>query len=174
MRQLPVVPICRMGSRLRRRANQNHLPAHPASMKRDVRAIVTTREAGMRWTRMARETNVACADGEVVWSRPPDAEAKVARSSRGRRGQESPVPGESAKETVKTIAQGMPVDLAKPVVLPPAFFVAGGPWVRPSPGIPCALFVSRGRSYLQHSGANASRDRVGVFTSKWYGFCVAI
>jgi len=116
MRELPVVPICHMGSRLRRRANQNHLPAHPASMKRDVRAIVTTREAGMRWTRMARETNVANADGEVVWSRPPDAEAKVARSSRGRRGQESPVPGESTKETVKTIAQGMPVDLAKPVV----------------------------------------------------------
>jgi hypothetical protein len=23
--------------------------------------------------------------------------------------------------------------------LPPAFFVAGGPWVRSSPGIPCAL-----------------------------------
>ena len=38
MRQLPVVPICRMGSRLRRRANQNHLLAHPASMKRGVRA----------------------------------------------------------------------------------------------------------------------------------------
>jgi hypothetical protein len=68
-----------MGSRLRRRANQNHLPAHPASMKKDVRAIVTTREAGMRWTRMARKTNVADADGEVVWSWPPDAEAKVAR-----------------------------------------------------------------------------------------------
>ena len=64
---------------MRRRAIQNHLLAHPASMKRDVRAIVTIREAGMRWTRMARETNVANADGEVVWSRPPDAEAKVAR-----------------------------------------------------------------------------------------------
>ena len=63
-------------SRLRRRANQNDLLAHPASMKRDVRAFVTTREAGMRWTRMARQTNVACADGEVAWSRPPDAEVK--------------------------------------------------------------------------------------------------
>jgi hypothetical protein len=42
--------------------------------------------------------------------------------------------------------------------LPPAFFVAGGPWVRSSPGIPCALFVSRGPSYLHDSGANASRD----------------
>src|ERR1700730_1475955 len=111
-----------MGSRLRRRANQNHRLAHPASMKRDVRAIVTTREAGMRWTRVARETNVACADGEVVWSRPPDAEAKAARSSRGRRGQESPVHGESTKETVKTIAEGMPVDPAEPAVTAACFF----------------------------------------------------
>ena len=64
---------------MRRRANRNDLLAHPASMKRDVRAIVTTPEAGMRWTRMARKTNVARADGEVAWSWPPDAEAKVAR-----------------------------------------------------------------------------------------------
>src|SRR6266581_1149162 len=38
MRQLPVEPICRMGPRLRRRANQNDALAHPASMKRDVSA----------------------------------------------------------------------------------------------------------------------------------------
>jgi hypothetical protein len=49
-------------------------------MKRDVRAFVTTREAGMRWTRMARQTNVAEADGEVAWSRPPDAEVKLLRN----------------------------------------------------------------------------------------------
>jgi len=78
MRKLPVVPICRRYRRLRRRANQNDLLAHPASMKRDVRAVVTTREAGMRWTRRARQTNVAGADGEVAWSRPPDAEVKLA------------------------------------------------------------------------------------------------
>jgi len=38
MRELPVVPICRMGSRLRRRANHDDALAHPASMKRDVSA----------------------------------------------------------------------------------------------------------------------------------------
>ena len=38
MRKLPVVPICRSYRRLRRRANQNDLLAHPASMKRDVTA----------------------------------------------------------------------------------------------------------------------------------------
>ena len=76
MLKLPVVPICRRDRRLPRRANQNDLLGHPASMKRDVRALVTTREAGMRWTRMARQTNVADVDGEVAWSRPPDAEVK--------------------------------------------------------------------------------------------------
>src|SRR5580692_4103251 len=80
MRKLPVVPICRTYRRLRRRANHNDPLAHPASMKRDVRAVVTTRGAGMRWTRMARQTNVAKADGEVAWSRPPDAEVKFLRS----------------------------------------------------------------------------------------------
>src|ERR1700690_4385304 len=78
MLRLPVVPICRMSSCLLRRANRHDLLAHPASMKRDVRAVVTTRGAGMRWTRMARQTNVAEADGEVAWSRPPDAEVKLA------------------------------------------------------------------------------------------------
>jgi hypothetical protein len=50
--------------------------------------------------------------------------------------------------------------------LPPAFFIAGGPWVRSSPGIPCALFVFRGPSCLQSPGVNASRDRVDVSTSR--------
>ena len=47
---------------------------------------------------MARETNELVADGEVAWSWPPDAEAKLAAldSARERRGQESPVPEESA------------------------------------------------------------------------------
>jgi hypothetical protein len=50
--------------------------------KRDVRAIVTTREAGMRWPRQRRarwvvRTNGAAADGEVVWSWRPDAGAKL-------------------------------------------------------------------------------------------------
>ena len=73
VRELPVVPICRRQARLCRRANQKHLPAHPASARGAFRPIVTTREAGcdgrddvtriyLRWT-----TGVV-ADGEVVWS----------------------------------------------------------------------------------------------------------
>jgi len=34
----------------------------------------------MRWTRMARETNVADADGEVVWSWRSDAGAKFVKT----------------------------------------------------------------------------------------------
>jgi hypothetical protein len=45
-----------------------------------------------------RETNVADADGEVVWSWRPDAGAKFCgRASAKRRWQESPVTGESTK-----------------------------------------------------------------------------
>ncbi len=71
-------------------------------------AIVTKREAGLRWTRTCRKTNGRFADGEVVWSRRPDAGAKLAMmlASCGRRGQESPVPEESTKEPVKTIRAG--------------------------------------------------------------------
>jgi hypothetical protein len=36
------------------------------------------------------------AHGKGVWSWPPDAEAKPAVTTRGRREQSSPVPGESA------------------------------------------------------------------------------
>jgi len=40
----------------------------PPRWRGTFRPIVTTRGAGMRWTRMARQTNVADADGEIVWS----------------------------------------------------------------------------------------------------------
>ncbi len=43
--------------------------------------------------------------------------------------------------SVKTAAQGMPVESALPVVPAACIFSAGGPWVRPSPGIPCALCI---------------------------------
>jgi len=51
-------------------------------------------------------TNGAEADGEVVWSRRPDAGVKFADLVRRRWWQTSPVTKESTKETVKTIACG--------------------------------------------------------------------
>src|SRR5262249_48254793 len=38
----------------------------------------------------------------------------------------------------------MPDEPAEPVVPSPCFFTARGPWVRPSPGIPCALSSDEG------------------------------
>src|SRR6185312_7624312 len=58
-----------------------------------------------------------------------------------------------------TIAQGRPVVVAEPVVLPPAFFVAGGPWVRPAPRLPCALRPRRDAN-MQSSCENAPRERM--------------
>src|SRR5438552_8159425 len=45
-----------------------------------------------------------------------------AHEARGRWEQQSPVPRESAKDGVKTIVQGMPDDLAGPVVTAASFF----------------------------------------------------
>src|SRR5450432_1193139 len=69
--------------------------------------------------------------------------------------------GKSTKETVKTIAQGMPVDPAPPVVTAACFFVAGGPWVRPSPGITCTLFDFEG-GLLEQLGHSVPRGRVSL------------
>ncbi len=60
--------------------------------------------------------------------------------------------------SVKTIAQGMPVDRLCLWYLPPAFFAAGGPWVRPSPGIPCALCIRARDELMADLGRNAPRD----------------
>ncbi|SMX59857.1 Conserved protein of unknown function [Bradyrhizobium sp. ORS 285] len=43
--------------------------------------------------------------------------------------------------------------------LPPAFFSAGGPWVRLSPGIPCALCMFARDELIAQLGRNALRDR---------------
>jgi hypothetical protein len=68
----------------------------------------------------------------------------------------SPITEESPKETVKTIAQGMPDRFGLPVVtLLVCFFCfareAAGDR---SPGIPCALYF-RGDDVLQNSGAKS-------------------
>ena len=79
-----------------------------------------------------------------------------------RREQESPVPGESAKDTIKTIAQGRPVVRPNLWLLPPAFLFAGGPWVRPAPGLPCALSLWRDtcEASLGRDGAARTRTRI--------------
>jgi hypothetical protein len=52
------------------------LPVIPCPQEGRI-AIVTDVERGERWTREYRKTNGADADGEVVWSRRPDAGVKL-------------------------------------------------------------------------------------------------
>src|SRR6266704_5499063 len=69
-------------------------------------------------------TNGVCADGEVVWSWRSDAGAKVVESSANDGGNQAMVTEESAKETVKTIVQGMPVVAVYPWLLTRVLFAA--------------------------------------------------
>src|SRR5437667_1071818 len=60
----------------------------------------------MRWTQMARETNVACADGEVVWFWRSDAGAKVVKTlSRltGDGGNQAWSPGRARRKPLKPL-----------------------------------------------------------------------
>ncbi|MET0220433.1 MAG: hypothetical protein ABW213_07245 [Tardiphaga sp.] len=71
---------------------------YPASSRGALRAIVTTREAGMRWPRRHQALfarRLMDADGEIVWSWPPGAEVGAARLRVvAETGAIKPVPGE--------------------------------------------------------------------------------
>src|SRR3569832_2870186 len=99
--------------------------------------------------RRAQQTRTAKSCG-------PDIPTLISGATRERchpRRQESPVSGASTKETVKTIAQGMPVFSGEPVVANSrAFYSACEAAGASAPGIPCALLSER-RTILQGSGA---------------------
>ena len=123
MRDLPVAPACRMWPRLSCRANQKHPSRYPAALQRGVSRSSRTAAMGCDGRGLASDDR----RGHVRRSRVVLAPrrwrqvSETLHASGGRRGQESPVPGESTKDTVKTIAQGRPDVLAEPVVTPPAF-----------------------------------------------------
>jgi hypothetical protein len=81
------------------------------------------------------------ADGETVWSWPPDAEVKFCETLAERRWLSKP--GHRGERGIDRKPSRRECRLLRPCLwsLPPAFFVAGGPWVRPAPGIPCALLI---------------------------------
>jgi hypothetical protein len=74
--------------------------------------------------------------------------------------------GKSTKETVKTIAQGMPVDPAPPVVTAACFFCCRRAMGEAITRHSLRPLCFRGPSDWQHSGVNASRDRADVFGSE--------
>jgi hypothetical protein len=70
----------------------------------------------MRWTLRRARTNGACCGRRSRVVLTPRRWRQVCGMIRRRRWQKSPVTGESPKETVKTIAQGMPGQSGEPVV----------------------------------------------------------
>src|SRR5690242_2685206 len=84
-------------------------------------------------------------DGEGVWSCPPDAGDKSCETFR--EATEAIKPGTPGRARYKPLKPSRrECRLLRPCLwsLPPAFLVAGGPWVRPAPGIPCALCTFEG------------------------------
>ena len=141
---------------------------HPASCRgayassRYVEAGCDGRDGNARTS--GASTSDAVSDGQVVWSWHPDADAlrwrvyalsQTRRSfaSRGHGGQKAGAPGR-VRSSRNTIAQGRPDVRLVPVVTAACFLVAGGPWVRSAPGLPCALSLFEGGHEPHHSGAS--------------------
>ena len=116
--------------------------------ERGVRAVVTRREAGRRWTcRVAawlcRADEQSRCGREVVWSWPPDAEAKLAvaceSTGAGDVGKTAGPQGEH-EASVKTIAQGRLGSSGCTCGSCPVHFCShGGHGRQPTPSLPCAL-----------------------------------
>jgi hypothetical protein len=124
-------------------------------------AIVTTRGAGMRWAYWRRARFIRADERRRCGRKScgpglPTLRPSCADTIRAAMGATRPGPQGEHDISVKTIAQGMPDDRLNLWFLPRAFFTARGPWVRPSPGIPCAL-ISGGPRMMHDSGAIAPR-----------------
>jgi hypothetical protein len=75
-----------------------------------LRAIVTTREAGMRWPLRCCATSGIDTDEEIVWSWHPDADANVATTLTRRARDGGQKAGAAGRSRIirKAIARGMP------------------------------------------------------------------
>jgi hypothetical protein len=131
--------------------------SRPASLRGAARDRQETR-GGMRWTRVAQATNAPIP--RTAKSCGPDAPTLASSLRvmiRRRRWQESPVTGESAKEPVKTIAQGRPDRSGEPVVTysyAQHFCIRGCGCIR-HPAFP-APSVFGGAKFMHHSGATCA------------------
>jgi hypothetical protein len=104
-------------------------------------------------------TNVAGADGEIVWSWPPDAEVKRAERSVRDGSKRARFPGRSRISRNPSRGECRMIRLNL-WFLPRAFFTARGPWVKPSPCIPCALCCKRA-ARKQSFGRKLRRGNAG-------------
>ncbi len=149
--KLPVVPLCRTHSPCAVGQITCTFPAVPCSSKRGVRESSRALGVGCDGRCVAkarqRETAGDMSDGEVAWSRPPDAEVKLAgvrQCIAGDGGNKARSPGR-ARINRKPIAQGGPGVFGQTCGdCRLHSFSAGGPRARPAPGLPCALCIEEG------------------------------
>ncbi len=137
-------------------------------------AIVTTREAGMRWPREIaasserRRGRTICRGREVAWSWHPDADAKLAGDDdpAGDGGQQARCTEESAykREDRRAGNAGMPrLNLW---YLPPAFFSQAGHGCGQRPAFPAPSAFSARATTMQASGRHAARARSRVLADR--------
>src|SRR5690242_10057782 len=148
MRKLPVVPTCRSTALLIFRISLDLDPKSVISsalsrldeegVSRSSRHVRRGCDGRGGFARRAMTSRTAKACGPGLPTLRPSCTDDVSAAMGARK----PGPQGERAISVNTIAQGMPDDSADPVVTAASFFSAGGPWVRPSPGIPCALFYS--------------------------------
>jgi hypothetical protein len=115
----------------------------------------------------ARDERASKADGEVVWSRYPDADINLVtmlRIAPGTVTKKARLTEEITKETVKTIARGMPgVSGVTVVTNARVFYHHARLRAQRAPGIPCALvFGGRGHAQL---GRGLRRESEGAYLS---------
>jgi hypothetical protein len=145
MRELPVAPACR-----RRRAClvgqiTSTLPGIPrpcrgALRDRHERWLRDAMDAARQQTNDVPRTAKSCGPGAPMQAL--SSQRRLARLA-GDGGNQAWSP-RRPRISRKAIAQGRPVVRLVPVVTAACFFVAGGPWVRPAPGLPCALSLIEG------------------------------
>ncbi len=120
---------------------------------------------GMRWTLRALQTTSAQGGRRSRVVPTPRRWCQIGGAIRRRRWQTSPVTGESAKETVKTIVQETPGKPGEPVVTTLVCFLsfareAAG---ATAPGVSCALCLLEGQGiHLQPRTHRAARTRPHV------------
>jgi hypothetical protein len=149
--------------RFPRRANQKYDSPRPASIRgayassRTLGAGCGGRDGVARRAALARTAKSCGPDAPTL------ASSLRGGNSRKRRWQESPVAGEITKETVKTIARGMPGDPGVTVVTMLVCFLILHTRLRAhrAPGIPCALLFSKG-GYATTRALFARREGGGV------------
>jgi hypothetical protein len=149
---------------LRRRANQPHISARLRLSKRGASRssrVLCWRCDGREGVAVGSTAHGRTAHSRTAKSRGPGIPVLMPSATRLRvvatRGQEKPVPGESAKDTVKpSRREGRDVS-AKPVVPAACIFSAGGPWGRRAPGLLCAL-SNFGGDHLAKLGQIMPRD----------------